>query len=362
MAPKGSDGKPRLVTGHDVARLAGVTQPTVSRALSGSPGVSTETRRRVLEAVEKLGYVTMESGRSLVTRRTGRVGIVAGELSNPYFASLVEPLHRALGRHGYGTVLMPDENESDFNAGALQDGSFDGVLLTTSVLGSPLAAELTRRGVPFVLVGREVAGFENHSCVFDNYSGAKAVAHLLVDHGHERLGMILGPRQTSTARDRESGFRDALADRGAKLPASAVARGEFTVEHGYQSLQTLMQLSSPPTGVFCANDVIAIGALNAAHKLGIAVPEGLSIVGFDDIPMSAWEVFRLTTVRLDFEAMAQEACRLLVERMTRSSPSMERRVIPVSLTLRRTHAQGQSAPAATATRRTSKSARKSQLR
>ena len=346
MAPRGSDGKPSPATSYDVARLAGVSQPTVSRALRGSPGVSGETRRRVLEAVEKLGYVTMESGRSLATRRTGRVGIVAGELSNPFFATLVEPLHRALARYGYGTILLPDENESDFDPGVLHDGSLDGVLLTTSVLGSPMAAELSRRRVPFVLVGREVAGSENHACVFDNHGGAREVAELLVEHGHERLGMILGPSQTSTARDRETGFREALAERGAKLPSPAVARGEFTVEHGYASLLRLMRLPAPPTGVFCANDVIAIGALNAAHKLGIAVPESLTVVGFDDISMSAWEVFRLTTVRLDFEAMAEEACRLLVERMTTSSPSMGRRVIPVTLTLRRTHGQCRS-PVAT---------------
>lgn len=339
MAPRGSDGRSNSATSYDVARLAGVSQPTVSRALRGSPGVSAETQRRVLEAVEKLGYVTMESGRSLSTRRTGRVGIVAGELSNPYFATLVEPIHRTLAGHGYGTILLPDENGPDFDPGTLRDGSLDGVLLTTSVLGSPMAAELHRRGVPFVLVGREVAGLESHACVFDNYGGARQVADLLVDHGHERLGMILGPSQTSTARDREAGFRDGLAERGATLPSPAVARGEFTVEHGYASLQALMRLSAPPTGVFCANDVIAVGALNAAHRLGIAVPESLSIVGFDDISMSAWEVFDLTTVRLDFEAMAEAACRRLVERMTASAPSLAREVIPVSLTLRHTHAR-----------------------
>jgi LacI family transcriptional regulator len=337
-ASRGSDGQHNSVTSYDVARLAGVSQPTVSRALRGSTDVSAETQRRVLDAVDKLGYVTMESGRSLATRRTGRVGIVAGELSNPYFASLVQPLHRALARHGYGTMILPDENESDFDSGALRDGSVDGVLLTTSVLGSPTPAELVRRRVPFVLVGREVAGSEDYACVFDNYGGAKDVANLLLDHGHERLGMILGPSETSTARDREAGFREAVAERGARLPSPAVARGEFTVEHGYESLRTLMRLTTPPTGVFCANDVIAVGALNAAHKLGISVPEGLTIVGFDDISMSAWEVFRLTTVRLDFEAMAEEACRLLVERMTTSSPSIGRKVIPVSLSLRGTHA------------------------
>lgn len=352
MAPRARDGRPSSATSYDVARLAGVSQPTVSRALRGSPGVSANTRRRVLEAVDKLGYVTMESGRSLATRRTGRVGIVAGELSNPYFASLVEPLHRALARYGYGTILLPDEDESGFESGALYDGSLDGVMLTTLALGSPVAAELMRRRVPFVLVGREVAGSEDHACVFDNFGGAREVADLLVDHGHERIGMILGPNQTSTARDREAGFREALAERGATLSSPAVLRGEFTVEHGYESLQALMRLTTPPTGVFCANDVIAIGALNAARKLGIAVPESLTIVGFDDISMSAWEVFRLTTVRLDFEAMAEEACRLLVERMTTSSPTVARKVIPVSLTLRHTHARCQ--PAALSYTRRSK--------
>jgi LacI family transcriptional regulator len=299
--------------------------------------VSEQTRSRVLAAVDKLGYVPMRSGRSLATRRNGRVGIVAGELTNPYFATLVAPLHRILARFGYGTILLTDDNDGDFDPGALHDGSLDGVLLATSLLGSPIAAELSRRGVPFVLVGREVSGLEHFACVFDNYDGSRQVANLMLDLGHDRVGAILGSSDTSTARDRELGFRDALADRGTSLPSTAVARGEFTFAHGYQSLLELMTLPTPPTGVFCANDVIAIGALNAAQKLGVEVPDQLSIVGFDDIAMSAWELFDLTTVRLDFGVIAEYACQLLVERMTAETATSRKHVIPVSLTLRGTH-------------------------
>lgn len=299
--------------------------------------MSEQTRSRVLAAVDKLGYVPMRSGRSLATRRNGRVGIVAGELTNPYFATLVTPLHRILARFGYGTILLTDDNDGSFDPGALHDGSVDGVLLATSLLGSPIAAELSRRGVPFVLVGREVTGLEQFACVFDNYDGARQVANLLLDLGHERVGAILGSSDTSTARDRELGFRDALADKGTSLPSTAVARGEFTFDHGYESLFKLMALSAPPTGVFCANDVIAIGALNAARKLGLAVPGELSIVGFDDIAMSGWELVGLTTVRLDFEAIAEHACRLLLERMATATTAARKHVISVSLTLRETH-------------------------
>jgi LacI family transcriptional regulator len=332
------------VTSHDVARLAGVSQPTVSRALRGEPGVSEATTQRIRQAATQLGYVPMQSGRNLATRETRRIGIVAGELTNPFFSTLVGPLHTCLEKVGYRTILLTDDGDAALDIEPLIDGTLDGVLLTTSNLDTPLTYELQRRGVPFVQVGREVDGAVSDVCVFDNLGGARAVAELFAELGHSRIGAIHGPRETSTGRDRERGLREALAEAGLVIPRTRSARGSFDYDTGYEALGTLMAGKSRPTAIFCANDVIALGALNAANRLGLDVPGELTIVGFDNIAMSGWDVFQLTTVTLDFHQMATTSCDLLLDRIRRPSAPFKREVIPVSLALRRTHATAPASP------------------
>jgi LacI family transcriptional regulator len=280
----------------------------------------------------------MQNGRNLATRETRRIGIVAGELTNPFFSTLVGPLHTCLDRAGYRTILLTDNGETGMDLEPLVNGSLDGVLLTTSNLDSPLAYELQRRRVPFVQVGREVDGAVSDVCVFDNIGGARSVAELFVDLGHRKIGAIHGPRQTSTGRDREHGFREALAESGLAVPGTRSARGAFAYAAGHDALEALMTGGDRPTAIFCANDVIALGALNAANRLGIDVPAELTIVGFDDIDMSRWDVFQLTTVTLDFQEMAETSCGLLLDRIRDAGHPFAREVIPVTPALRRTHA------------------------
>lgn len=332
----------RPVTSHEVARLAGVSQPTVSRALRDEPGVSEATRRKVRDAARALGYVPLQSGRSLSTRTTGRVGIVADELGNPFYPVLVGALHDALDRANYGTILFTDRGQAPHEMEALLDGSLDGVVLTTCETSSPLPAELGSRGFPFVLVNREVDGAAADVCVVDNRSGARDVASLLADLGHRTIAAIMGPASTSTGREREDGFRDGLAERGLTLPPRYVRRGAFTSDTGYRALSELMALAPSPTAVFCGNDVIAMGAFNAARALGIRIPQDLSLIGFDDIPMARWEVFQLTTVQSDLARLAAATADLLFRRIADPTIDKARVVLSARLVLRGTHA---SAPA-----------------
>jgi LacI family transcriptional regulator len=176
------------VTSHDVARLAGVAQPTVSRALRDEKGVSAATRRRVREAARSLGYVPSQAGRALSTRRSRKIGVISAELSNPFYPALLGPLHDALAGHGYRTVLFTDRGERPVELDPLLDGSLDGVVLTTSERTSSLPGELMARGVPFVMVNRTVDGIEADRCVAGNRVGAAAVAELLAHLGHRRAG------------------------------------------------------------------------------------------------------------------------------------------------------------------------------
>lgn len=340
QAPGGGEDRragARRVTSHDVARMAGVSQPTVSRALRGSAGVSEETRQRVLDAAAALSYVTSEVGRSLSTRRTLQVGIVVSELTNPFYPYLVEPLHDELDRAGYRMVLFTETEDDIAALRRLLDRSIDGVVLTTSTHGSALPFELVRRSIPFVFLNREIEGVDADAAVVDNRMGGQLIAEELIRLGHRNISAIFGPEFTSTGRERERGFRDVLSQHGLALPRSRVRYGPFAFDAGRSNMLHLLDHSPEQTAVFCANDVIAMGAYNAAVARRVRVPEDLTIVGFDDIPMASWDVFRLTTVGYDRVGMAQAASRMLLERVAHPQRPRQRLVVPPELVLRGTH-------------------------
>ncbi|MFW0795225.1 LacI family DNA-binding transcriptional regulator [Gordonia sp. CPCC 205515] len=327
------------VTSRDVARLAGVSQPTVSRALRGDTRVAEATRLRVAEAADALGYVPSEAGRSLVTRMTRRIGIVVTDLTNPFYPQLVGPLHDELEKHGYRIMVFAERTDSLTAVEHLVDGSVDGVVLLTTTLGSRLPSELTRRGVPFVCLNRESGSGLDDAAVVDNELGGKMAADHLVELGHRRIAGIFGPEDTSTGRDRELGFRFALAEAGIAIPVALTAHGPFDFDTGHAEMQRFLDMANPPTAVFCGNDVVAIGALNAAVGAGARVPGDVSIVGFDDIPMASWEAFRLTTVAYDLSDMAVSAARLLVRRLgAQADDQPQREVMVPSLIVRGTTA------------------------
>ena len=323
------------ITSFDVARLAGVSQPTVSRALRDSRGVSTATRRKVRDAARALGYVPIHSGRALSTKSAGRVGIVSAELSNPFYPALIAPLHDGLARAGYRTILITDKGDEPLELEPLIDGSLDGVIVTTSERSSSLPGELLRRGVPCVLVNRSADHVEVDRCVPDNAEGARTVAQFLLDLGHRRIAVIGGPEATSTGFERVLAFREHLARNRFPVPDEWVRQVPFSADAGREEMLDLLR--HKPTSVFCANDALALGALNAAHASGVRVPQHITVVGWDDIPMSAWDQFSLTTVSSSLDTMASSAVELLLRRIADpSSPATELVVTP-RLILRGTH-------------------------
>lgn len=324
------------VTSDDVARLAGVSQATVSRALRGDTRVTAFTQQRVRNAAQALGYVRSELGRGLSTRATHRVALVA-ELENTLYHQLMRPIHDELGKRDYRMVLLAEDGDEAGLHERLLDRSVDGAILMTSRLSSTLPFELARRNLPFMFLNR-VGAFAGASCVSaDNLAGSRAVGELLVELGHTRIGVILGPSDTSTGRDREAGFRAALDDADVSLPRSRVFRREYDEQSGRMGLETLLGASKPPTAIFCANDFVAIGALNRAMELGVAVPDDVTVVGFDDVDMAAWPAFRLTTVRSPLMAMAERAAGMLVD-LIEGKIDTHHEIFPTELVLRSTHA------------------------
>jgi LacI family transcriptional regulator len=336
----------KAVTSHDVARAAGVSQATVSRALRNLPGTAPGTRIAVLEAAAALSYLPSDSARSLATRSTRRVAVVAEELTNPYYPQLVAPVQRHLSTAGLRTVLVTDtragsRDSPGVSADDLADGSYDGVILMTTLRTSRLPRDLTERAVPHVLVNRVLDHPESPSCTVDNAAGAQAVSALVADLGHRHVAAVHGPVATSTGRERALWLRRGLRDRGIALPRKLVRRAKFGHDAGLAAAHSLFDESPRPTAIVCGNDVLALGALSAARQRGLRVPEDLTVVGFDDIAVAGWPIVNLTTVRVDLDLLAATAVEMLLveigsDRNDSRTRTVQRR-IPVETRLRGTH-------------------------
>lgn len=325
------------VTSKDIARAAGVSQSTVSRALRGDPRVAPETAARVAEVARRMRYLPSAAARSLITNRTETIGVVVADITNPFYPQLVHALQDELGARGYRTVLLTERTDGDLLA-RLQGRSVDGLLFTSATLASPVVDEAVAQGIPVALLNRDADGVEADRVLSDNRAGGALAAEALLRLGHRRIALIAGEPGTSTARDREAGFRAALAAAGAPLDERLRRVGDYAHASGHRLALELLEGEPRPTAIFCANDVVAFGVLDAARRLGLAVPEQLSVIGYDDIEMASWELFSLTTIRQPLSEMARTAARLLVERVEgRDDPPPPRRhVFPAELVERAT--------------------------
>jgi LacI family transcriptional regulator len=245
------------------------------------------------------------------------------DLTNPFFPTLLTPIHDELRLMGYRVVLFAERTDIPTGQEALSrllDRSIDGVLVTTATLGSRLTEAMRRRDLPVVLLNRYVDGMDVDRVVADNHEGGRLAGRHLLQLGHRRIGVINGPSNTSTCRDRYAGFTEALAEEGVEVDAALVREGPYSHQSGYQHARELLRLDDAPTAIFCGNDIIGFGAVDAARSLSIQVPTDVSILGFDDVPMASWEVFQLTTVRQPLDDMARSAARMLVERIESETP------------------------------------------
>jgi LacI family transcriptional regulator len=316
----------RMITSKDVARLAGVSQPTVSRALNDHPKVSEATKAKVREAAKALGYAPNAVGRALSTGRTTRIGLVVTDLDNQFYSYVIAPMHDELGRSGHELVLVTESGETGPIAERLVGLGLAGVVLATTTVDSILPARLQDRRMPFVYFNRTAAGVDADAVVVDPTAGMAALAEAVARAGHTRAAAIFGPRNTSTGEERERVMRAALEEVGISIAQRDVRHGPYDFETGRRGAEELLGRPDAPSLLVCANDVVALGALDAAAELGIDVPGQVSVVGFDDLPTSSWALVRLSTVAYDLDGMSREAARLIVSRVEGEDVGPARRV------------------------------------
>jgi LacI family transcriptional regulator len=329
-----------VATSTDIAREAGVSQATVSRVLNADPRVAARTRARVLQVMERLQYTPNAIARGLVTNRTGLVGVVVSDIMNPFYPQFLEAIASQLGDHGRKMLLFNaagQSEEADENyTRVLLEQRVDGIIFTSAVRDSGLVQRLVERQFPVVLTNRYTEGVPCDMAIGDNEAGAAAAAQHLLGLGHERIAVIAGHPHASTSYDRLEGFRATLAAAGHVLDDVLVRAADFNPDAAMAEAVELLSAPDPPTAIFCLNDVMAFGVLNAVKTLGLSAPADVSVIGFDDIWMASWEIFQLTTVHQPLTEMARASVDLLVERLAAPERSPRKLVFPSRLVVRAT--------------------------
>lgn len=319
------------VTSIDVAKAAGVSQTTVSRILSGYPGVSEQVRLRVEAAIEQLGYRPNLSARSLVTSRTHTIGVVLGDPRNSYYAELLHTISDVLGRAGYRTLILSGRAETAEDlAATLRETNVDAVILTTTLLSPDEEGRIVSLGLPSVTMSAD-APIGAATIAPDNREGGRIAGRHLVTLGHRRIGVIAGPLGAASVRDRHDGFLEELSVAGVAFDDDLLEIADLDYTRAFEAAARLLSRADMPTAIFCHNDLVAFAALNAARSLDVAVPGDVSVIGFDDVAMSSWESFDLTTVRQPIRDMARGAADMVLSLL--NDPGQERAHVTLPCTL-----------------------------
>lgn len=288
-----------MVTIKDIAQEVGVSPSTVSRALSDSPLISAATKERVRAVAERLGYEPNELARALVKGASGAVGLIVPDITNPFFADIARGVGEAARAAGYGVLLCNTSEKPDRELDyirLLRRKRVDGLLITSATLDDPHLKILARAPIPYILVSRLSRNSDAPYVIGDDHAGARLAVEHLISLGHTRIGFIGGPVEVQSSRDRMGMFRKVMREHGIAARAEWIRHADFTQRAGKEVGQRMLSLAERPTAIFAANDVIALGVLEAADSLGISVPDELSLIGYDDISYAALPRIQLTTI------------------------------------------------------------------
>jgi LacI family transcriptional regulator len=321
----------RAPTIAEVADRAGVSTTTVSHAFSGRRPVASGTRERVHRAVKELRYRPNGLARSLRTRRSHTVALIIPDITNPYYPALARGAQNVLADAGYHVLVCNTDREPQYEAeyvADVLDRQVDGILMSAfHVLAADLS-DVFLDEVPFVAFGARIEHPAVDIVRSDDAAGARDATRHLLAAGHIRVGMISGPPGLPPSEARLSGYRQALAEAGLPLEPEFVVQGDFTRRGGATAMRQIAALQEGPTALFCANDLMAIGAMDTAREVGLALPDDLALAGYDDIEAAAFLTPSLTTVLNPAHELGTTAGKLLLERMSGYGGPRREIVIP----------------------------------
>ncbi len=303
----------------DIARLARVSHPTVSRALQNSPLVNAKTAEKIRKIAKESGYRASAVARGLVTKRTRTIGLVVTTVADPFTSEVVTGIEQTANDHGYCVFLADSNADPDRERKIVQsfaEQRVDGIIVTSSRVGALYLPLLSEMMVPIVLVNDQHPGAFVHSVMICNQEGSRAVTEHLVGLGHRRIAYIGDQFGYQSDTERFAGYREALNAAAIPFLPELVVRGDGKPEAAMRAMDELLALKGPPTAVCCYNDMSALGAMRSIHMQGLRVPEDISIAGFDDLFVASYTQPPLTTVRQPMRRMGQLAMENLIKLMS----------------------------------------------
>lgn len=304
------------VTIRDIAQATGVSVNTVSRALTGKHDIHAETKNRIIDAAKKLGYTPNFMARSLVQGRTRTVGLLVTDCTNPFYATLIREVERFAAANSYGLLLATSNEDPVAEAAALQlltERRVDGLLLSPVSVEAPHLRPMLTGRLPTVLLARRPKGYRGAFVGTDNEEAARLAVRHLVELGHRRIAYITRSEKVASGVDRLAGYRKEIERAGLTYDPSLVLTASQTPDGGRAVVPELLQLSPRPTAAFTYSDLQAIGVLLGLREAGVAVPERLSVVGFDDIEAARYVTPALTTVAQSIDRIGELGAQVLLD-------------------------------------------------
>lgn len=327
----------KRATIEDVAALAGVSRQTVSRAINNKDEISPATKDRVLQAVSQLGYQPNRAAQSMVTRRTLTVGLVFADILNPFFPEVARGVQDVARDHNYNVFLCNTDDNPDIENEMLQSlvaYGVDGIIILGSSLSDADLKKFADSYRPIAMTNRFVEHPNINLIIVDNIHGGALAAEHLIANGHTVVGMITNENSPISQIRRVQGFREKLAEHGLPNDETILEASTPTINGGYQATKKLLNRQPNLTGLFAYNDLMGIGAIRACSEMNLAIPNDISIIGFDDIHLTSITSPSLTSVRVDKYAIGAKAMTRLLEMLEQPDtifPSLE---MPVELVLR----------------------------
>jgi len=320
----------------DVAREAGVSRQTVSRALNNKGEISNATLHRVQEVIDRLDYRPSSIARGLATRHTRTIGLIVPDIANPFFADIGRGADDAAHEAGYSLLLCNAVEDPDREADllrTLEQRAVDGVVLCSSRLPEDDLADLVKRHDAVVLINRSLAG-SGSVCVDDARGTASVVQHLL-GSGRRRIGLLVGPQMSHSSRERARGYAEALRAAGEEPDPTLTKRCDVPdIEGGYRAARALLGARPDVDGMICHNDLVATGALRVCAELGRRVPDDVAVTGADDVLLASLVTPALTTLRIDRQAIGAAALRMLIDQLHGASGACNMLVFQPELVVR----------------------------
>ncbi len=320
-------------TQTDVARLASVSQPVVSYVMSGGAGapVAADTRRRVLDAIATLGYVPDHTARSLRRRRTFTIAGIIPDITNPFYPAFERAIQDIAEPAGFDLITYNTDGTLEKERKCLRSalaGRVDGVIITPFRVSLAECAALVMAGIPVIAMTSEIPHADEaplDTLSIDGIAAARAAVDFLIGRGHRRIGMVAGEAGTPPREARVLGYTAAIQARGLLFDRMLVRGTDFTEAGGYNATFELLRLAQPPTAIFAANDLMALGAMTAIREAGLRIPDDIAVVGFDDIPAARLVSPSLTTIAQYPDRLGTRAAELLLERLTGEVTQRSRR-------------------------------------